>query len=453
MSRARRGFRVLSPTAILGYGFPQDSFMRGMERSPDLIAVDAGSVDPGPYYLGAGVPFTDAAGVKRDLRIILREGIRRKVPVVVGTAGGSGAKPHLEWTWKIVREILRDLTLDAKVALIHADMNRQDVLAAWKAGKTQPLAGLPELSPETLDTTPRIVAQMGVEPFQEALRMDCDVVLAGRAYDPAVFAALPLMRGYDPGLAVHMGKILECAAIAAQPGSGADCVLGELEEDSFLLSPLSDQRRFTTESVAAHSLYEKSDPYRLPGPGGHLDLRRVTFQQEGECVRVSGSEFVPSDKYLVKLEGARLVGYRTISVAGTRDPVMIDGITEVIESARDKLEAFLEEEGIEGQLHIHVYGRDGVMAELEPIEKIATHELCILIEAVASTQSLANTICSITRSTMLHHGYPGRISTAGNLAFPFSPSDIKAGPVYEFSIYHLMEIDDPYMFKVSIAEP
>jgi len=43
---------------------------------------------------------------------------------------------------------------------------------------------------------------------------------------------------------------------------------------------------------------------------------------------------------------------------------------------------------------------------------------------------------------MLHFDYPGRKSTAGNLAFPYSPSDIHLGAVYTFSIYHLMEVDD-----------
>ena len=53
-----RTFKILSPTAILGYGFPEESFLKAMAESPDLIAVDAGSSDPGPHYLGAGKPFT-----------------------------------------------------------------------------------------------------------------------------------------------------------------------------------------------------------------------------------------------------------------------------------------------------------------------------------------------------------------------------------------------------------
>ena len=35
--------RILSTTAILGYGFPMESFEEGMKRKPHVIAVDAGS--------------------------------------------------------------------------------------------------------------------------------------------------------------------------------------------------------------------------------------------------------------------------------------------------------------------------------------------------------------------------------------------------------------------------
>lgn len=82
-----RTFKILSPTAILGYGFPEESFRKAMEASPDLIAVDAGSSDPGPHYLGAGKPFTDRAGVKRDLRYMITAGVKNNIPVVIGTAG------------------------------------------------------------------------------------------------------------------------------------------------------------------------------------------------------------------------------------------------------------------------------------------------------------------------------------------------------------------------------
>jgi len=62
---------------------------------------------------------------------------------------------------------------------------------------------------------------------------------------------------------------------------------------------------------------------------------------------------------------------------------------------------------------------------------------------LADTQAHADTICSFARSTMLHYGYEGRRATAGNLAFPYSPSDFHAGDVYAFSVYHLIDVDDP----------
>ena len=74
------------------------------------------------------------------------------------------------------------------------------------------------------------------------------------------------------------------------------------------------------------------------------------------------------------------------------------------------------------------------MGNLEPIQSTKSHEVGIIIDVVAETQEQANTLCSVARSTLLHHGYQGRISTGGNVAFPYSPSDIKVGAVYQFSI-------------------
>jgi len=53
----------------------------------------------------------------------------------------------------------------------------------------------------------------------------------------------------------------------------------------------------------------------------------------------------------------------------------------------------------------------------------------------------------------LHVTYPGRQAIAGNLAFPFSPSDLRAGEAYEFTIHHLVAVDDPgALFRVEMLE-
>lgn len=438
-------FRILSTTAILGYGFPLASFEEGLKRKPHLIAVDAGSTDPGPYYLGAGESFTDRGAVKRDLEIMIRAGVENKIPVVIGTAGGSGAEPHLTWCREIIEEIAKEQALHFKMAVIHAELDKGFLTQELAAGRITPLEPAPILTQAQLDKTTHIVAQMGMEPFLKAFEGNPDVVLAGRTYDPVCFAAYAIKNGCDVALSLHIGKILECAAICATPGSGSDCMFGYIGEDYFRLEPLNPIRKCTTLSVAAHTLYEKTNPYILPGPGGHLDLTECKFEQETDrIVRVSGTKFVPEQRNTVKLEGAMPIGFRTVSIAGTRDPVMISQIDAIIEGVKERVADNFKGQLDDYHLRFNIYGRDGVMGTLEPHPDTAgAHELGIIIEAVAPTQKQADTICAFARSTMLHYGYEGRRSTAGNLAFPYSPSDFHAGAVYVFSIYHLLQTDDP----------
>jgi hypothetical protein len=129
---------------------------------------------------------------------------------------------------------------------------------------------------------------------------------------------------------------------------------------------------------------------------------------------------------------------------------MVGNIGGILEEVQRQVES-MAAGAFRGTLHFHVYGKDGVMGPAEPVKRTASHELGILIEAISPTQEEADSLVSVTRSTLLHYGYPGRISTAGNLAFPFSPSDIRMGDVYDFSVYHLMEIDDPAGFPLQIV--
>ncbi|MCL2500697.1 MAG: DUF1446 domain-containing protein [Defluviitaleaceae bacterium] len=478
-----RELKILSPTAILGYGFPMASWEEGMRRKPDVIAVDAGSTDPGPYYLGAGISFTDRAAVKRDLAVMIPAALEAGIPLIIGSAGGSGALPHLQWNREIIEEIAADQNLSFTLAVIPGDIDKKTILSSMEEERISPLHPAPELTQADVNAAAHIVAQMGVEPIIRALDENAQVVLAGRAYDPAVFAAAAIREGYDRGLAVHLGKILECAAIAATPGSGSDCMIGYLGGDYFRVEPLSAGRKCTTLSVAAHTLYEKTNPYILPGPGGILDLRETVFTQETDiCVRVTGSRFFPSDVYSVKLEGVKKVGCRTISFASTADPVMIAQIDEITPAVKARVRDNFS--GMDDySLDFKIYGKPdkpgtsgifaassvgiinafpaGADSNLSPesadcavpptgadcaVPGATPAELAIIIDAVAPTQEMANTICSFARSTLLHYGYLGRISTAGNLAFPFSPSDVKMGDVYAFCVYHLMEVANPCEF-------
>jgi hypothetical protein len=437
---------VLAPSGMLGYGIPEASFAEGLKRDPDVIAIDAGSTDPGPYYLGAGVSYTNRSVVKKDLALMLEAGYERGIPVLVGTAGGGGGRPHLEWLTAIAREICGERGYHFRVALIDGEMDKEWLKGQVRDGRARTFETEWDLTEDEVDRSSRVVAQMGPEPFMRALDEGATLILAGRASDPGVMAAYPLRLGLDPGVTIHMGKILECGAAAAYPRHGSDCLLGFLYEDHFLVEPPNPAKVCTVASVAAHTLYERADPYRSYWPGGLVDLTGSRFEQHDErTVKVSGTKFHPSDEYWVKLEGAARVGYRTITIAGTRDPILLANFDQYQANVRERIRSTLPqlEEGRDYRLIYHVYGKDGVMGALEPQKEITSHELGLVIDVVAETEDLSRTVLAIARSLSLHSTYPGRKAIAGNLAFPFSPSDIGVGDVYEFNVYHLLRVDDP----------
>lgn len=435
--------RILSPSGIVGYGFPEESFLAGMALKPDLIACDGGSTDPGPYYLGSGIPFTNATAVKRDMTLMLKAACELGIPLVVGTAGGCGADVHVAREVEIIREIAKEQKLSFKMAVISSEFQKEELVEYLHQGRIEKLGPAPEVTEADIQDSTHIVAQMGIEPIIRALDQGAQVVICGRCYDPAAFAAPAIRLGYDKALALHLGKILECAAICATPGSASDCIMGYLGEDYFCVEPLNPDRKCTPTSVSAHTLYEKSNPYILPGPGGHLDLSECVFTADSDRrVRVIGSKFVPEAVPSVKLEGAKTAGCRTISICGNRDPIFISQIDDILENVKKRTAANLSAD-FRYQLDFIVYGKNGVMGQLEPSKQITSHEIGIVIDVVADTQEQAAAVCSVARSTLLHYGYPGRIATAGNLAFPFSPSDIKVGPIYVFSVYALLRSEDP----------
>ena len=54
---------------------------------------------------------------------------------------------------------------------------------------------------------------------------------------------------------------------------------------------------------------------------------------------------------------------------------------------------------------------------------------------------------------LLHHGFAGRLSTAGNIAFPFTPAELDAGTAYRYNVYHIMKTDDlSELFPVRVEE-
>lgn len=442
--------RIVSPSGMLGYGFPKDSFERAFDQEIHGIVVDAGSTDAGPHKLGAGVSIVSERAVKKDLQIMLEKGVLNKIPIIIGSAGGAGAKPHVENTLEILNEIIKEEGYKVRIAVIWADFEQNTIIDMQKNGKIHPLTeNIPVLTEDVIRDTSSIVAQMGHEPILTALQEGADIIVCGRAYDPSPFASIGIYHGMDKGLSYHLGKILECGALCAEPGTTKDSILGTIYPDSFTVQSLNPDRTCTTTSVAAHTFYEKEHPYLLHGPGFTLDLSECTFKEVSPgVIEVQNSKYLADDTHFIKLEGARKTAYRTFVIAGIRDPLLIENIEAVEQKVMEQVRTYYPEIPEEDyKINFYHYGKNAVLGHNEP-EPFHGHEIGVLFEVLAKSQELANSLCANLRSTYLHYGYEGRKSTAGNLAFPFAPSDVPFGPVYEFSIYHLMEVsENPFLIE------
>ena len=158
-------FSILTPNAMLGYGFNPDHFWYGIQKyNPSAIIVDSGSTDGGPYKLGMGRMTCGRASYVRDLEPILAACFHRKVKVLIGSVGGDGSNKHVREMLGIVREISRRKGYGFKIATIDAGMDRDFIKGRIDKGKVSPCGPLENLEPDVVDGAVDIVAQMGAEP-------------------------------------------------------------------------------------------------------------------------------------------------------------------------------------------------------------------------------------------------------------------------------------------------
>jgi hypothetical protein len=246
-----------------------------------------------------------------------------------------------------------------------------------------------------------IVGQMGIHPLMTALESGAQFILAGRSCDIALFASDMIRRGIDAGLAYHVGHVLECGALACDPGSPSDCLVAEVYDDgSAVFVAPNPARRCTAYSIAAHSLYEESHPQLQFYPEGILVMEKTQFfSRDGRTAGIRNSRFVRAGKpwpWSIKLEGSRRLGARKVSLIYI-DPADLPSIPA----------------------DVLVYGRNGVQAT--PVDA-SQRELGIIIETASRTQEGAILLASLLTHYLIHSGYPGRKATAGNIAYPLSPN-------------------------------
>jgi hypothetical protein len=447
MNAAVKSVGVVFPTGMLGGGFSREEVRAGIEMGASAIAVDGGSTDSGPYYLGSGTPKTTTAAVERDLRILLIEARRAGIPLLVGSCGTSGTDSGVDWVAEIARRIAKEERLSFRLACIYSEQSADTIVDAMNDGRTQPLSPSAPLDEAMVRSCGHIVAVMGHETFVAAMRAGADVVLAGRATDTSMVAALALMRGLPPGPAWHAAKTVECAGMctttpSGSPGSGPVYVV--IDSAGFTVMPLNPNAACTPMSVAAHMLYENADPVSLREPSGILDTSVATYVPlDDRTVRVEGSRFKEARR-TIKLEGSALAGYETISLVGISDPHVLARLDTWIATFNrylyERVKAVL---GLEPPAYSHTlrpYGANAVLGSLQPPSEAPPREVGILFKVRAGDQQTATAIAKVANPALLHLPLPG-MTMMPSYAFATSPAEIERGPAYEFVLNHVVDVD------------
>ena len=452
--------RFISPTGSVGGGIGEAALDEAMAMGPAFIACDAGTTDAGPFSLGTGMPAFPREAVKRDLALMLLAGHNARIPVIVGSAGTAGGDVHVDWVLEIAREIVGEHHLRFKTAVIYAEQDKGFLKTLLADGRILPLDPAPPIDEGVIDRSARIVGMMGVEPIQAAIQGGAEFVLAGRCSDPALFAAIPIMRGFPVGMSWHAGKISECGTLVCESiGRSKGVILTTVYQDRIDIRPVGANLRCTPQSVAAHSMYETSEPYLHRECSGTLDLTHCAYEAVDEVtVAIRGTQFIP-ERYTVKLEGAEPVGFQSIIIGGIRDPYVIrqldSWLAKIKSYVEDSVLRVLGVHAASGKYSIvfHRYGIDAVMGKLEPQATSLPHEVGILLEVTAPTQEMARSIAELCRQPLLHYPIKEWAGSITAFACAHNPAVIDRGPVYRFNLHHVAVPDTPMqMFRTNFVD-
>src|SRR5437868_13446964 len=184
--------RILTPSGMLGYGFPIEHFKLGLAQKPHAITIDSGSSDSGPQKLGLGEMTCSREAYVKGIEVLLAAQHEHRIPLLISSAGGDGSNLHVDQFRDIIVEIARKRGWRFKLARIYADIDKGHIAKELKAGRVEPLGHVPPLDPREVEAATVVVAQMGAEPFCRAIDESegVDVIVSGRAYDPSPSAGM-----------------------------------------------------------------------------------------------------------------------------------------------------------------------------------------------------------------------------------------------------------------------
>ena len=448
---SKKTLKVLISTGHLGTAPSNpESFHLGMAADPDYVVADGGSSDPGPVYLGDDTTLGHFA--REELELFLTASRKKGIPLVIGSAGDTGSNRGVDEFVAIIKELAQEHRIPKfKIGYFYSEIPRDFLKQKLVNGKQLTgLGGFPDLTAEEIDRATRVVAVAGVHPFLKLLEMGADVIIAGRCGDINFTAGPCIHHGFPAPLAYHMGKMIECASLVAEPFMGKETIIGTISQDDIKITPYHPQQRCTIASVAGHSMYERETPYFEHALGGTLDMSTCHYEQFDErTARITGAKWLPAAELRVKIEGARKIGERYMGFVGLRDPHVVRNVDAAIEWCKSAVAKRFGKEQYE--LYFHVFGKNGVLKELEPVRDTKAHELGIVVEGLAATDALAAKITDFAVRMFFLVRIPGVKGTAGAAAT--TKMTMKSSPGYMWNVNHTVPIDDPLeLFPVHMTE-
>ena len=179
------GTRICIPSGALGLGYDAIALDRAIAAKPDLIAIDGGSTDSGPSYLGRGVSKYARESTRIEWQGLIEARAKAGCPLVIGTAGTCGTDSTVDWLYEITVEVLADLGLSAKIARLYSEQDPEKIAQT----PLTPLAAAPAVDAGIIKSCTHIVALAGAEQINAALSTGADIIIAGRTTDTAIIAA------------------------------------------------------------------------------------------------------------------------------------------------------------------------------------------------------------------------------------------------------------------------
>ena len=447
--------RILVPSGVLGLGFQTDALLHAMELPadlrPDIICIDGGSTDSGPYYLGSGISKYSYNACKSEWKQLMQARAQMNVLLVITSCGTCGTDGMVDWMLEMTTELAKELGQQVDVALLYCEQDSSFLKNKLSQQNITALAPDIGISASALESASHIVALGGAEQVMLALDSGAQIILAGRCTDTASIAALPIARGEHAGAAWHAAKIVECGALCSDnPTSGV--VMVEVDDSGFSVVPLAKGASCTPHSVSAHMLYENSNPFVLYEPGGVLDVSSATYSEaslegiDNPAVRVEGSDWQVADDYTVKLEGAVLSAYQVTQLVMLRDAHYVKHarawvqrlVTFLLREISQRMQLAVD---TDYTLQFRLIGMDSVLGELE--NKVAEPvEVGVLVVICADTEERAMEIAKLANPFLLHYPLTDN-EELPTFAFPYSPAESQRGILYEFCLNHVATLTEP----------